>query len=137
MAVENEGQKLNFESEPKKELSPKEKLEIFRSEIQSLKDLEMAKKIEWEKRSEKGMSYDAHFDSIAPSELNSRDMGIYDKFKNKTIIRDEMVRYREEIIEKMKSKEISVLLKDPRYNFYMFLINKIGVDKEIRKKWGI
>lgn len=107
---------------PTAETAPEnEQLEAFRAEIQALKDAEMAKKAEWEKRGQKGEQYNPHFDLISPDALTELDAEIYQKFLDKTLTFDEFNGARNEVNMSIPRDEDA--FENPRSNFYAYLGN--------------
>ncbi len=109
-----------------------ERLESFRAEIQSIKDGEMAKKAEWEKRGETGKAYNPHFDYIDSSKLTELEADVYEKFQNKTLTLKEFGIARNHAREKVPEDE--KCFTNPRINFYEYLSNQM-LTKEWVERW--
>ena len=64
------------------EMTPEQKLEIFREEMKRIKEVEMNKKQAWEERGKTGEAYNPHFDGIDPEYLGQAEREVYEKYKN-------------------------------------------------------
>jgi len=116
----------------KQELSPEEKLGLFREEIGDIKTGEMEKKKEWEAREKTGEAYNPHFDIIDPGLLSGAEMEIYEKFKKGED--DEFANLREEALARFKGRDVE---NDPEYKsahaFLMYLGNIVNA-RELRRQ---
>jgi len=113
--------------------SQQERLESFQSEIQAIKDGEMAKKAKWEERGRTGEAYDPHFNDINPDYLGDFERSVYEKYKSNDLSEEEFGQLRSETAEKYKE----IPADDEKYqtlrNFWAYLGNLINIRNARRK----
>lgn len=114
------------------ETLPKNELEVFRDRIREIKEIEMAKKRDWERRGMKGEAYDPHFDLINPECLGETEREVYDKYQDGTLTADEFLALRDLANEEYE-KLMDGAEKTALNNFWAYLGNLVSV-KEMKRQ---